>query len=104
MTLRGSGDAEAAATIDLVGGPGRPAPAPIEVSGRGLFGRRKRGVAPAEERLAFPTVAGTGVDPVVQGGTLEELLSGRPYEEIELDPRWVIRWPSARGANVWCSH
>jgi hypothetical protein len=33
-------------------------------------------------------VADTGIDPVVQGGTLEELLTGRPHEDIEHDPRW----------------
>ena len=41
--------------------------------------------------LCCPTprrLADTGIDPVVQGGTLEELLTGRPYEDIEQDPRW----------------
>ena len=40
------------------------------------------------EGPAYTTVADTGIDPVVQGGTLEELLTGRPYEGIEQDPRW----------------
>jgi hypothetical protein len=44
---------------------------------------------PDEAAAAYPTVSDTGVDPVVQGGTLEELLTGRAYEQIEEDPRWA---------------
>jgi hypothetical protein len=40
-------------------------------------------------RLSIPTVSDTGIDPVVQGGTLEELLTGRAHEQIEEDPRWA---------------
>ncbi|MCW2913346.1 MAG: hypothetical protein JWN52_1414 [Actinomycetia bacterium] len=36
----------------------------------------------------FDTVATKGIDPSVQMGTLEELLTGRPYEEIIEDDRW----------------
>ena len=77
-------DAAAAAVIDRDAGPGGTgAWAP---SGGGFFGRRRQQQAPAGP--AYPTVADTGIDPVVQCGTLEELLTGRPYEDIEVDPRW----------------
>ncbi|MDX6431125.1 MAG: hypothetical protein QOE54_3491 [Streptosporangiaceae bacterium] len=36
----------------------------------------------------FDTVATKGIDPSVQMGTLEELLTGRPYEEVIEDDRW----------------
>jgi hypothetical protein len=35
----------------------------------------------------FDTVGLKGIEPVVQMGTLEELLTGRPYDEIIQDPR-----------------
>jgi hypothetical protein len=53
-------DAAAAAVIDRPGGPA----------------------------ATYPTVADTGIDPEVQCGTLEELLTGRSYDEISEDPRW----------------
>lgn len=43
---------------------------------------------PAAAGTAYRTVADTRIDPVVQGGTLEELLTGRSYDAIEQDPRW----------------
>ncbi|MBD3785027.1 MAG: hypothetical protein IE926_19105 [Micrococcales bacterium] len=36
--------------------------------------------------------------PVVQGGTLEELLTGRPYDALDADPRWG-RVLASRGAD-----
>ena len=48
---------------------------------------------------AYPTLADTGIDPVVQAGTLEELLTGRPYEEIEQDPRWGRTLASRNGGE-----
>jgi hypothetical protein len=79
-------DTEAAAAIDRVGGPGQPdRPAPVK--GRGLFARRQKHADPNLDSAVYATVADTGIDPVVQGGTLEELLTGRPYEQIEQDPR-----------------
>lgn len=36
---------------------------------------------------AFDTVSAGGIDPVVMMGTLEELLTGRPYDEVTNDPR-----------------
>jgi hypothetical protein len=80
-----SSDADAAATIDRPGGPAQTEPLPA-ASGRGVFRRRRR--TPDIDIKAYLTVPDTGIDPVVQGGTLEELLTGRPYEEIEQDPRW----------------
>jgi hypothetical protein len=79
-------DAEAAATIDRPGGPGQPFQAP-ETSRRRLFGRRANATATTSESTPYATVADTGIDPVVQAGTLEELLTGRPYEQIEQDSR-----------------
>ena len=77
-------DAAAAAVIDRDGGPGSTGLA--APTGSRIFGRRRQ--QPAQGGLAYPTVADTGIDPVVQCGTLEELLTGRPYEDIETDPRW----------------
>ena len=61
-------DEQAASAIDRLGGPGAiatlPAPAP-----------------------SFDTVSVKGIDPVVQMGTLEELLTARPYDEIVAQPR-----------------
>jgi hypothetical protein len=79
-------DAEAAATVDRPEGPGQ-AFSGFEKSRRGLFGGRSSKTASTPDGVPHPTVADTGIDPVVQGGTLEELLTGRPYEQIEQDPR-----------------
>lgn len=74
-------DSAAAAVIDQVGGPSA---APVSKPSRfgGLLGRR-----PKDDGVHQTEVLRTGVDPVVQGGTLEELLTGRPYAEIASDPR-----------------
>lgn len=61
-------DAEAAATVDWVGGPSCP-PEP-----KGL--RRRRKVEP------LPTVDLKGIDPIVMMATLEGLLTGRDVDEV----------------------
>jgi hypothetical protein len=78
------GDEAAATVIDRVGGPGSPGS--HGSSGVGIFRRHRKEVAGSGR--AYQTVSDTGIDPVVQCGTLEELLTGRPYEDVEEDPRW----------------
>lgn len=73
-------DEAAAVTIDWTGGPSAP-PKPPPTGRRGLFGRRAKDVSD-EEAPGYRTVSGTGVDPVVQAGTLEELLTGRSFDDI----------------------
>ena len=80
-------DQDAADVIDRVGGPAQRVSVSAVPARRGLFGRRGKDVDRVAEGPVYPTVADTGIDPVVQGGTLEELLTGRPYDEIERDPR-----------------
>lgn len=84
-------DEDAALAIDRLGGPGAHS-APNKQAlpqRRGWFRRvpappdTPAGLTPA----AFDTVQDTGIDPVVQLGTLEELLTGRPYDEVVADPR-----------------
>ena len=70
-------DSDAAATIDRIGGPGTAVPARP-----GLFGRRSN-----VGQAAYRTVS-AGIDPVVQAGTLEEILTGRHYDELESNPKW----------------
>jgi hypothetical protein len=61
-------DEQAASAIDRVGGPGAE-------------------TAPDASAQAFDTVSVKGIDPVVQMGRLEELLTGRPYDEIAAERR-----------------
>lgn len=61
-------DQAAAGAISLAGGPGAPA-------------------AGAPAGASFDTVPVKGIDPLVQLGTLEELLTGREYEQIVAGPR-----------------
>jgi hypothetical protein len=88
-------DEVAASVLDRVGGPSsqqvateRPGP-----ERRGIFGRKQS--APvvevvADPRLvAFDVVDLGGIDPVVQMGTLEEILTGRDYEEIVAEDRVI---------------
>ena len=86
-------DSEAGSVIDRVGGPGSQA---VQISAptpgkRGLFGRRRSTPRPSitsdPDLVVFDTVSVKGIDPVVQLGTLEELLTGRPYDEVVDDPR-----------------
>lgn len=84
-------DEQAATVIDRPGGPGRAyaALAPQDSSRRGLFRRRSSGWSgPATDTgVQFFTVFGDGIDPVVQMGTFEELLTGRAYDDIVEDPQ-----------------
>ena len=86
-------DDDAGAVIDRIGGPSSQtaAAAPDTPPGRRwAWGGRS---APGSEFVTdpelpvFDTVAVKGIDPVVQLGTLEELLTGRAYDEIVQDPR-----------------
>jgi len=84
-------DEQAAAVIDRPGGPGRAAAplTPQDSGRRGLFRRKTpswSGPATDESEPLF-TVFGDGIDPVVQMGTFEELLTGRSYDDIVEDPR-----------------
>jgi len=85
-------DDVAASVIDRLGGPGSSArpTAPAITPRRRLF-RRSTEQAPAlrdeTTELVFDTVCDTGIDPVVQLGTLEELLTGRPFDDILDDDR-----------------
>lgn len=74
------GAAAAAETIDWVGGPSRP-PNTTPPVRRGLFGRRPN-ASDAVPQAAYRTLNDTGIDPVVQAGTLENLLTGRSFDEI----------------------
>ena len=78
-------DDSAATAIDMVGGPGQPKSTNVSPK-RGLLWRR-----PAEQSAApsatFDTVSTKGIDPVVQMGTLEELLTGRAYDDVMTDAR-----------------
>lgn len=69
----------AAAAIDWVGGPSQPPAASKER--RRLFGKRANAPGPTEAS-PYRTVQDAGVDPVVQMGTLEEILTGRSFDEI----------------------
>jgi hypothetical protein len=40
-------------------------------------------------RDQFPTVETKFIEPIVVLGQLEELLTGRPYDEVVKDPRWA---------------
>ena len=78
-------DADAAGAIDRPLGPAEPTP----TESGGLLSRWRRledDVSTSGE--AFPTVQATGIDPVVQCGTLEALLTGRHYDQVTEDPRW----------------
>lgn len=72
--------ASAAETIDWIGGPSRP-PTAAPGARRGLFGRRST-ISDAVPQAPYRTLSDTGIDPVVQAGTLEKLLTGRSFDEI----------------------
>lgn len=84
-------DQEAASVIDRVGGPGSQlATAPESTAAkRRLFGRKSPApeFVPDPTLVVYDTISVKGIDPVVQLGTLEELLTGRPYDEVVEDPR-----------------
>ncbi len=80
-------DEHAATAVDLPGGPGGAA---VQAPARrgGLFRRRQEPVEPpSAAETGFDVVSVKGIEPVVQLGTLEELLTGRPYDDIVADPR-----------------
>ena len=79
-------DEAAAGVTDRAGGPGGPAVAPAPVK-RGWFGRTSSPPPVQDMGPAFDTVSAGGIDPVVMMGTLEELLTGRHYDEVTNDPR-----------------
>ncbi|NIK56933.1 hypothetical protein [Kribbella shirazensis] len=64
-------DEQAASAIDRVGGPGT--------------------ADPDASAQAFDTVSVKGIDPVVQMGTLEALLTGRPYDASAVGQPLAIR-------------
>ena len=72
-------DEAAASAIDLPGGPSVPA--------RAAASGRPQAPGKTPDQAPFDTVPAKGVDPVVQLGTLEALLTGRDYELIVAGPR-----------------
>ena len=74
-------DEAAASMITLPGGPSVSAAAPGRV---GWF-KPRRATRPAG--AWFDTVSAKGIDPLVQMGTLEALLTGRDYDQIVAGPR-----------------
>lgn len=88
-----STDERAASVIDLgpgAGPEGGAPPAPEPPRGWGRF--RRKAEQPKEPQHGahgegFPTVDGKGIDPVVQMGTLEALLTGRTAEEVRASQR-----------------
>lgn len=101
-------DEEAAAVIDRVGGPGSQAVVEAQPPERkGIFGRqRARSPEPVfardPELVIHDTVSVKGIDPVVQQGTLEALLTGRPYDDVVEDPRsGQVLSVRDEGERVW---
>jgi hypothetical protein len=92
QVLLGPSDEAAAPVVDRLAGPGSQevlVAAPKE-AGRGWFHRRSTPepeVFRHPELHVFDLLAAKGIDPVVQLGTLEECLTGRPWDEIVEDPR-----------------
>ena len=85
-------DDHAATVIDRIGGPGAAPPAVRpQKARRTIFGRKSAAAPPAtadmEPWIEYDTVAVKGIDPVVQLGTLEELLTGRSFDDVLADPR-----------------
>ena len=86
-----SSDDVAAAVVDRVGGPGAPVGESATATRRRGWFSRKAMLPLVEPEMhptsGFDTVSANGIDPVVMMGTLEGLLTGRPYQEITGDPR-----------------
>lgn len=100
-------DDAAASTIGRLGGPGsqKVMEAPdAEPAKRGLFGRKRPVPEPQlaiDECLPiYETLSVKGIDPLVQLGTLEELLTGRPYDDVVADPRSGKDLASANGGEL----
>jgi len=72
-------DDAAAATIDWVGGPGRAAP---KTSSLGRFRRLVGRESTSTDQGSYPSVDGSGIEPVVQLGQLEAILTGRDVDEV----------------------
>lgn len=68
-------DAEAAAVINRPGGPASPAATAPDGADQ----------ATTQNGLGYDTVSLKGIDPVVQLGTLEALLTGRSFDELLAD-------------------
>jgi len=67
--------------------PGAPLGWPVQVGTRKAGWFRKEAVL-EEAGAAFDGFAARGYDGVVNMGTLEELLTGVPYDRLGEDPRW----------------
>ena len=67
--------------------PGGPLGWP-HVSGTRRVGLFRKEPVMAELGPAWPGFAVRGYDPMVTMGTLEALLTERPYDEVTVDPRW----------------
>jgi len=85
-------DGEAASVIDRVAGPStRVRPEGTPPTRRGWFSRRPVDRSASGTQIrdtpSYETVPAKGIDPIIQMGTLEELLTGRPYDDITNDPR-----------------
>ncbi|MEO3773682.1 hypothetical protein [Micromonospora sp. B9E7] len=88
-------DEDAAATIDVEGGPGGVEPvspelrAAIRAGDRAAMDRLRRPRVRFSEH-GLPVLAVKGVDPMVQMGTLEDLLTGVGIDAIYARPRWAM--------------
>jgi hypothetical protein len=86
-------DEEAGAVIDRLGGPGSQTVTAAQPQRKGgIFGRRRTqssepAFATDPSLVVYDTVSVKGIDPVVQLGKLEELLTGRAYDDVVADPR-----------------
>lgn len=79
-----AGDADAAEAEARPGGPlGWPYP-----TGQRRVGLFRREPVTAELGQAYPGFAARGYEPTVLLATLEQLLTGRSFDEITADPRW----------------
>lgn len=70
-----------------------------------MAGTKKRGMfrrEPVVEELgpAYDGFLQRGYDPMVNMGTLEELLTGRAYDDITEDPRWGHAVSEAKGVGA----
>lgn len=74
------------AAVEVGGRPGGPLGWPV-MTGHRKTGWLRREPVITELGPLLPGVATRGYDPVVTLGTLEELLTGRPYESVMEDPR-----------------
>lgn len=84
-------DEEAGTVIERLEGPASQTTISQPEQKRGMFGRKRKqalpefGLNPA--LVIFDTVSVKSIEPVVQLGVLEELITGRTYDDIVQDPR-----------------